>query len=368
MSAQGSGRPSPLPAGDRLAWRRLRFIPLAVAAVSLIFGLSTGLARIGFTLPERVLTLAELHAALMVGGFLGTLISLERAVAFGAAWSYGAPAISALGALALILGAPTLAMLCFLAAAAIMTAASCVLQLRHPALPMALLCIASACWAIGSLVALAGFAMSDAVGWWLTFLILTIAAERLELSRLLAPPRKAEAVLGVFVLLILVGAARGEYGGAFAPFTGIGLLGSTLWLLRYDLARRTIRHGGSAQFAAACILAGHVWLAVAGLLLLAGSAAAFSYDAVVHAIAIGFVLSMIFGHAPIILPAVTGLRVPFTPYAYAALALLHASLLLRVGGDLAGQVDLRAWSGAVTIAALLVYAGTVLAARRALKA
>jgi hypothetical protein len=356
MTAEAGSAAGKPRSGNAGVARALRFVPLAIGALSLLLGLFAGLSRIGLVLPEPAPTLAEIHGALMVSGFLGTLISLERAVAFGRPWAYGAPLISALGAMALIAGATQAAMLCFIVASAFMTAASCVLQIRHPAAPMALLCVASLCWGIGTVFWLFGAPISVAVGWWLTFLVVTVAAERLELSRILAPSLRAEAVFGLFILLIVIGAVRGEYGGA-APFTAAGLIGGAIWLLRYDLARRTIRTSGAAQFAAACIIAGHVWLIVAGLLLLAAPAgAAFTYDAAVHAIAIGFVLSMIFGHAPIILPAVTGLKLPFSPYVYLGLGLLHASLILRIGADVTEQVAWRPLSGILTLVSLLAYA------------
>ena len=91
---------------------------------------------------------------------------------------------------------------------------------------------------------------------------------------------------------------------------------------------------------------------------------AFSYDAAVHAIAIGFVLSMIFGHAPIILPAVIGLRVRYSSAVYLPLVLLHVSVLLRVAADLFERVELRAISGPVTIVALIGYAATLMIASR----
>ena len=98
------------PASSRI-WRRLRFIPLGIGAAALLFGLWTGLARLGLMLPGGTPALAEFHGALMISGFLGTLISLERAVAIGRYWAYGAPALSALGALALFAGAPSFAAL-----------------------------------------------------------------------------------------------------------------------------------------------------------------------------------------------------------------------------------------------------------------
>lgn len=365
VAASRTAGPLGLESGSAL--RKLRYIPLAVGAVAFASGLLTGFARIGIVTPDSILTLAELHGALMISGFLGTLISLERAVAFGRWWGYGAPAISAVGAIALLAGAIPAATLCFLLAGAIMVAASCQLFIRHPALPLFLLCVASISWIAGTSVWLAGQPMGQVSGWWLTFLILTIVAERLELSRLVSPPKVSVAVLCVLVSLLILGAARGEYGLAGAPLTGLGLIGCALWLLRYDIARRTVRIGGPARFAAICMLAGHFWLGVSGLLVLIvpPATAAFSYDAIVHTLAIGFVLSMVFGHAPIILPAVTGLRVVYSSLAYLPLALLHISLVLRVCSDLFEWTELRAASGLLTAVAVIGYAATLLFASRA---
>lgn len=78
-----------------------------------------------------------------------------------------------------------------------------------------------------------------------------------------------------------------------------------------------------------------------------------------HGIALGFVLSMVFGHALIILPAVTGVVVRYHPAVYGALALLHLSVALRIVSDFFEWVGPRAASGPLTIAALLVFALTV---------
>jgi hypothetical protein len=146
-------------------------------------------------------------------------------------------------------------------------------------------------------------------------------------------------------------------------FTAAGLIGLAVWLVRHDIARRTIRHAGQPRFSASCILAGHLWLATAGIVLAFASwgGIALAYDAAVHAIALGFVFSMVFGHAPIILPAITGLQVRLSRAAYAALVLLHVAVLLRVASDLFLLFDLRAGSGLLTVVALAGYAATLIA-------
>jgi hypothetical protein len=77
---------------------------------------------------------------------------------------------------------------------------------------------------------------------------------------------------------------------------------------------------------------------------------------------------MIFGHAPIIFPAILGVKIAFHPLLYAQLALLHLSLLLRVGGDLFNSAAIRKWGGLFNGVALLLFlagiAITILRSRR----
>jgi succinate-acetate transporter protein len=90
-----------------------------------------------------------------------------------------------------------------------------------------------------------------------------------------------------------------------------------------------------------------------------------SYDAAVHALGLGFVFSMVFGHAPIIVPAVLRVNVRYHPMFYGPLALLHASLAVRIAGDAFGQfawVSLGGLLNALALAAFIV--STVSAAVR----
>ncbi len=84
---------------------RLQRLPLLAAGIlTLAYGVFVGLARLGLTLPLPQPTHLLLHGPLMVCGFLGAVIGLERAVALGRAWTYGAPVLAALGSLATLLG------------------------------------------------------------------------------------------------------------------------------------------------------------------------------------------------------------------------------------------------------------------------
>jgi hypothetical protein len=326
---------------------------LAVAALALLTGLYGGLARLGWTAPHG--RLAELHGALLICGLFGTLIGLERAVALARGWAYAAPALSGLGTLALLAGAPIpVGAAAYALAAAVLAAGSLLITLRQPAVFTGTLLFGALTWLAGNVLWALGGSIPDLVGWWLSFLVLTIGAERLELSRLTAPKRGSEAIFLFALGVLLTGAQNGLSSRNGAVLFGLALLLMTGWLLRHDIARLNIRRTGQTRFMAACMLAGYVWLAVAGVSLIASSpdGSVFVYDLALHAVLIGFVLSMVFGHALIILPAVARLRVRYAGALYGPLVMLHGSVALRVVSGLA-EWDLgRMASGPMTACAL----------------
>jgi hypothetical protein len=196
----------------------------------------------------------------------------------------------------------------------------------------------------------------------LAFLVLTVAAERLELSRIVAPPAMARLVFAAAIAIFLIGVARGELERPIAPFMGLGLILCGAWLLIYDLARRTVRLSGQIRFTALSMLLGHGWLVIAGLELFAGPIAAYGYDAVVHAVTLGFVLSMVFGHSLIIFPSLVGLTLRYSAVLYVPLLLLQVSVVIRTVGDYAGSIEIRSFSGLLTIIALICFAATIVIA------
>ena len=87
--------------------RPLRVALIALAGVSLLTGLNAGLLRLGVWAPVASDRVADLHGPVMVLGFMGTLISLERAQAMRNPLAYLVPALLGGGSLALLAGAPT---------------------------------------------------------------------------------------------------------------------------------------------------------------------------------------------------------------------------------------------------------------------
>lgn len=119
---------------------------------------------------------------------------------------------------------------------------------------------------------------------------------------------------------------------------------------------------GLPRFIAVCLLGGYAWLAIAGLLGMAGGFHGGHpwRDAALHAVGLGFVFSMIFGHAPIIFPAVAGVKIPYHPVFYLPLLVLHASFATRVCGNLWDSFPLRRIGALVNALALLLFIVTML--------
>ena len=335
-------------------------VPLLLPGMlALLAALWGGLLRLGWQLPAPPTPLAAFHGPLMVAGFLGTVIGMERAVALGRSWAYLVPLASGLGALALVAGSPGGS------GALLTTAGSLGLALlfvailrRQTAAFTVVMALGALAWLAAQLLWLAGWPGYRVAPWWAAFLVLTIAGERLELSRV-APVSGAARVafLGAVALLLAgLGLGTADFDAGIRT-VGAAFLALALWLARQDVARRTVRQPGLPRFVAACLLSGYAWLGVGGVLALVhgGVAAGGAYDAMLHALFLGFVFAMIFGHAPIILPAVLGVAVGFRRSFYAHLVLLHATLVLRVAGDLLGWLPGRRWGGLGNVAALVLF-------------
>lgn len=340
---------------------------LALGFAALVVGVGAGLARLGVDMPDVVAASASAHGPLMIGGFFGTVIALERAVAIGRAWAYAAPLLAGAGGIAAIAGALPIGSVLMVAGSMVLVIASLDIVRRQPAFFTLIIAAGAACWMAGNLLWALGTPVYDVVAWWLSFLILTIAGERLELSRFMPPSRIAERVFAGILAAIVVALFGGTAKWAHILYAA-GLVALSIWFVKQDIARRTVRGTGLTRYIAVCLLTGYAWLAASGLIaLFAGGLVpgTLAYDAAVHAIALGFVFSMVFGHAPIIVPAVLRVAVPYHPTFYLPLALLHVSVAVRLAGDVGASPDLRSAGGVLSAIALVAFiAGTLTAVVR----
>lgn len=356
----------PTPLQPQSKRRLLARLPLLIlAAIALFVGLWAGLQRLGWPVPWLSLRLPAQHGPLMISGFLGTLISLERAVAMSMntdrRWWYGmAPLLSGLGALALILGLPPVVSrgLSTLGALGLGLIFFVIYRLR-PSADHLVMGIGALLWLIGNSLWLADLPVFLIVPWWAGFLVLTIAGERLELARMLLHKKFSRQSFLISISLFLIGLILTLVSlDAGLRIAGVGLILLGLWLLRFDIARHTIRKTGITRFIAACLLPGYFWLIAGGLLwvVVGGQYVAGPYyDSLLHSVFLGFVFSMIFGHALIIFPAILQVRVSYSPVFYIPLILLHLSLVLRIVGDLFLCIHVRRWGGLLNETAIVLF-------------
>ncbi|PJF48500.1 MAG: hypothetical protein CUN48_03300 [Candidatus Thermofonsia Clade 3 bacterium] len=364
-----SGEAATAPSRLRLA----RIVIAALAVVAAMVAAWGGLVRIGWPLPVFSISLGAAHGPLMVCGALMTVIGLERAVALQhrcGEWPFIAPLLSAIGVAGVIGGLPdVLGAPVFSVSSGVLLGVHLAMVRLQPATFARVMASGAALLLIGNALWLSGWPLYRIAPWWIGFLVLTIAGERLELGRVQKLSALSQQAFAGSVIGVCVGIACTIVSPDIGTrILGLGLLALAAWLLRYDVARRTVRMSGLPRFIGACLLSGYLWLGVGGGLALMFGAVLGGprYDAVLHAIFVGFVFAMILGHAPIILPALLGVSVASPAWFYAPLVLLHASLAVRVLGDLSGEFELRRQGGLLNAAALLLYAALMIyAVRRA---
>lgn len=373
-SCQGrTSRPSPF-AGfyAETVNNRWRLVFLIPGGAAMLVGTVGAVALLGVEMPALASRWGEVHGVLMVLGFIGTLIALERAVALRRRWALLAPGLLGLGGIALM------APLDLALGGTLLVLGACILLLVYGALwrrqarpELAVQVCGAAMAAGGALIWLGGAPVATAVPWLAAFIVLTIAGERAELTRIERPhmPQRVLLASGVPVAGVLAATLWPDAGSALLGAAALVLTGV---LLFGDVALHTIRGCGHQRFAGWAMLAGYLWLAMAGAAWLVGGVAIGpAYDAVIHAIFLGFAVSMIMAHAPMILPAVLRIALPYRSVMYGPLVLLHASLVVRL---LIGDAYGHAWAvtagGLLNVVALLAFVVTavssaVIASRRA---
>jgi hypothetical protein len=342
----------------------LRILPLPLVGLALLAGVFGGMVRLGWGLPLAVP--AAHHGLLMTGGFLGTLITLERTVVLPSRWWRVFPLLSAMGTVLLLAGQVRAALIAMMLADLGLLAAYAG-QMRHHREPHWYLFVAGAlCWLVGNVVLWRTYLVPAATPWWIAFILLTIVGERLELTRYLPVPSWAKGLLWV-VLAALVAGVLLPFHGPGSHVLGGAAVAAALWLMRYDMARVGVRKAGFHRYVATGLLVGYGWLLLHGLLLLLGDAHPLFYDLYLHTFFLGFAFSMIWAHAPIILPSV--LRSPHRPYhrlLWLGWALFQLTLLARMACTLLGAVELRRFFGVAngfTIVLMIAAMATVMVVR-----
>lgn len=334
---------------------RVPFVFIALA--SLVIGLLAGLIRLGWNLgfPNAV----PHHGAIMVGGFLGTLIILEKIIPLKKDFLYAIPVVSGLSVVMFLMGGASLGFILLIIAGVALSAVFLVYMIRSFSLIYIIMFAGAVLWLIGNIELTFSNFYPRAFPWWMGFALLIIAAERLELMKFL-PVTEKNKLLFTLLLAGFIAGCLLSFHGTGSMISGFSLCAIALWLMRFDVIGLTIKKTGLTKFTAIALLTGYFALLITGMFMIVLDAQPFAYDAIVHTFFIGFVFSMIFAHGPIILPGVLGVSTkPFNKILYIWLGMLHASLAVRLAGDLYLELSLRKYSGIGSAIAITGYFITV---------
>jgi hypothetical protein len=319
------------------------FFVLPFVLISLVIGILAGLFRMGWSIPMG--EVAGEHGALMTGSFLGTLICLERIVALKKKWMYIIPVISGMSLIFFLLGNQMIAMTMLTIGSLGLVYIYIDLINRFKEYYFYIMMIGAIGWAVGNIIMIVAPFYPQAAPWWIVFILLTVFGERLELSKFLPQSKLKRATMIISISVFMVGIIL-PYHSIGKIISGVGLLLMAIWLLKYDIARKSVKAHGMHRFTGSLLLAGYFWLMVCGLLMIYDFNSIYNYDAMLHTFFLGFTFSMIFAHAPIIFPGVAGLVIrPFHDTLYIWAILLQISLALRIISDLLMESSYRTLAG-----------------------
>ncbi len=329
------------------------FFVLPFVLISLVVGILSGLFRIGWSIP--IGEVAGEHGALMTGSFLGTLIVLERIVALKKKWLYVIPVISGLSLVFFILGKQAIAMSLLTIGSLGLIYIYIDLINRFGEYYFYVMMVGAVGWAVGNIIMIVTPFYPQAAPWWIVFILLTVFGERLELSKFLPQTRRKKVTMIIAISVFMVGIIL-PYHAIGKFISGAGLILMAIWLLKYDIARKSVKAQGMHRYTGSLLLAGYFWLMVCGFLMIVDFETLYNYDAMLHAFFLGFTFSMIFAHAPIIFPGVAGLTIrPFHDTLYIWAILLQISLAFRIISELLMESQYRTISGMLNAVIIILF-------------
>ena len=339
--------------------KKLQLPAVLFAILSLFSGIWGGLSRMGMSLDVPYPNMVAFHGVLMVSGFLGTVITLERSAALEWGPGYFFALLSAVGAFIVGTGWGIEAGMIMIILAGMGLAGMYVFILsRQPTWHTFIMAMGALLWFLGDIFWLQAYPFAYTANLWAGFLILTVVGERIELSRMVQTGDAQRSQAGILAIVYLIGLLIHviwvDTGVIIAAFSLILL---AIWLLKNDLARFTVRQTGLPKYMAICLLSGFIWLIVGSVVsvLYLQIPSHLYYDAYLHSFFLGFIFSMIFAHAPVIFPSLSGWQVGFYERFYIHYLLLQASIIIRLTGDFMGDSMIRELGGVLNGLAIIIF-------------
>ncbi|MCI1901416.1 MAG: hypothetical protein LKI93_01610 [Bifidobacteriaceae bacterium] len=367
---------------------RTRLILLFLAAVGAIIGLNSALVRSSIPTFATRAPLGDGHGVFMVFGFLGGAIGLERAVAFQAGspakpkWGFLAPGFAGVGSLLMVFEAlPFVSRETAIAPLAFMATNPQALPGIAWTLSMAALTgiylgvwrrqqsVAVLIQLLGAFLGVCGIALwargIDAqilAPWWMGYLVLTIVGERIELARVAFIAHNIEWY--IFFASVAFAVSLGLC--LLNPTVGYPAMGITLGIMlllaiTHDTARKTYKLKGVTGFMGTCMLVGYAWALLAAAVWIFSPTGFSGYwrDMAIHALAIGFTMSMVAAHASMIIPSITRRPMTYKPVLWVGWLVMQVGLAVRLLGTTRGSTVLWQWGDGVSVVGMLVMMVTV---------
>ena len=329
------------------------FFILPFVLISLIIGILAGLFRMGWIIP--IGEVAGEHGALMTGSFLGTLICLERIVALKKKWLYLIPLISGLSVIFFYLGLQQVAFIMLTVGSLGLIYIYIDLIQRFNEYYFYIMMLGAIGWAVGNIIMIVAPFYPQVAPWWIVFILLTVFGERLELSKFLPKSKRKRNSMILAISVFMIGIVL-PYHSLGKIISGTGLIFMAIWLLHYDIARKSVKAHGIHRFTGSLLLAGYFWLIICGLLMIIDFNTLYNYDAMLHSFFLGFTFSMIFAHAPIIFPGVAGFTFrPFHGSLFIWAILLQLTLAMRIVSGLLMESYIRKLSGLLNAVVILLF-------------
>lgn len=312
--------------------------------IGLFIGTVGGWIRLGYiALP--IASAAMSHGLLMVGGFMGTLICLERSMVMkNKAWLL-APLLGLVASSLFIAGYEELGMY-FLTLESVGLFLVIYIQTIKDKLPeLMVMCLGAICWLIGNILVVKTGFVPVGTTWWIGFVLLKIVGERLEFGKCLPNRRWSKAFLYTLLTVFFTGLTVPFHEGGNWVL-GMCAVFMGLWLLRFDIARISVRKSGYHRYVGLALIIGYVWLVMFGLVLCLMDNHPYFYDLFLHTFFLGFAFSMVWAHAPVILATVfKSSQAIFHPILWPIWSLFQITLIGRMLSGLLMIAEGRSWFG-----------------------
>lgn len=308
--------------------------------LALFGGIAGGWIRLGN--PAITIDSAGMnHGLLMVGGFLGTLISIERAMVLKKKIWLAVPFLTGFSSLFFLLGMNQIGLYLLLAGSLGLGIIMHLQSVKYPHFHTYLLYAGAMFWFIGNIMTWRSGLIAAGTTWWMGFLLFTIVGERLELSQYLPVPPWAKNALVLHLLLVFIGllVSFHTWGN---ELLGIGILLIAVWLWVFDTAKVHAKKTDRFRYLGIGLRTGYLWLATQGIILVVLENHPLFYDLILHSFFLGFTFSIIWAHAPLVFSTIFRIRkTPYHPILWVTWTLFQISLAGRILFSILEVYELR---------------------------